>query len=1048
MRTLLRILVPAAIAVSLFGQTQVSSGDIRGSVTDQNSGALVGAKVTASEPHRNFSRSVTTDASGEYRLPLLPPDTYRVRIEAAGFTTKIIENVEVRVGEAVNLRTALEVGAITTEITIAADAPAIETERTQQATTIESGRIENLPINRRNYLGFALLAPGVVETNDMVDGTDLRVVQTPHSGLSFGGSNGRGNSFAIDGVENYMNSGGVRPSVSQEAVQEFQINRNSYSAEFGGAIGGAINIISKSGTNEIHGNLFGFLRHRDIQARNYFDPGKSAFTRGQYGATFGAPVHKDRTFLFASFERLDRHETAFVPILQDRSFFGRLTPSQQELATFFDNAPVAQLKPLGSAMRQALITNNFPRTVALFDANSGNFPFGEDSNQVSLRLDHRTSAAHMSFLRANFTKGLNQNAQFGALIGFSRGRSIDSFDGTLVAGHTWVISPRWVSQTRLMYGYNKYAVQPTDPYGPELNITGYGNFGREIFLPSTSYERHYQFQEVVDFQTGRHGVKFGVDINPIRDKARSETFFSGRFNFGEGVPLASVLNSATRDPNFAANLIGMLNQFGQGKLAANVMAPITALQAYNLGLPLFYQQGFGNPDWTAWFKRYNFFLQDSIRLRRNLTFNIGGRYELEIPGKPVPTDPNNIAPRLGLAWTPFGEKTVIRAGYGLFYSRIDAQVSNLPATLNGTQIAQAFLTLRGIPGLNNPRTGQPLTSADIYQTLLAQGVIGKRSITLSDIAQFNLRPGGTAPGRVIFDIVPDFVNPYSQQASLEIEHAFGDFAVGAGYSFNRGAHLVRNLDRNLYYTGRTAYNQPTFGFYDPTILQYNVLESTANSFYHAMTLQVSKRFSRFYSLNAHYTFAKAMDEVTDYNSDFQPQDQLNARAERALSSFDQRHRFVANAVVESPLRAGRGKGLRANLLGDFTFSPILMASSGRPFNIVTGFDNLGDNHTTTHRPFGAGRNIGLGPDYFSADLRLSRRVMFGKKEQRSLEFTAEGFNLLNRTNFKSLNNTVGDIRLEDLPHPIVGLRGNPTSPLSFASAFDPRQFQFGVKINF
>jgi TonB dependent receptor len=543
-------------------------------------------------------------------------------------------------------------------------------------------------------------------------------------------------------------------------------------------------------------------------------------------------------------------------------------------------------------------------------------------------------------------------------------------------------------------------------------------------------------------------VKFGVDINPIRDNARSETFFGGRFNFGEGVPLASVLNSATRDPNFASNLIAVLNALGQPKLAVNVMAPITGLQAYNLGLPLLYQQGFGDPNWTAWFQRYNFFVQDSVKLRRNLTLNMGARYEFEIPGEPVPTDANNIAPRVGLAWTPFGEKTVIRAGFGLFYSRIDAQVSNLPSTLDGKQIAQAFLTLRGIPGLTNPSTGQPLTSADVYRTLLAQGVIGNRTITLDDIAQFNLRPSDRAPGRVIFDIVPDFVNPYSEQASFEIEHAIGDIAVGAGYSFNRGAHLVRNLDRNLYYRGRTAENQPVFGFYDPTILQYNVLESTANSFYHAVTLQVSKRFSRNYALTAHYTFSKAMDEVTDYNSDFQPHDQLNARAERALSSFHQKHRFVANAVIQSPLDAGRGKGFVSNLLGDFTFSPILMANSGRPFNVVTGFDNLGDNHPTTHRPFGAGRNIGMGPDYFSVDVRLSRRIPLGAKESRSLELTAEGFNLLNRTNFKSLNNTVGNVRLQDLPSPLVGVRGNPTSPLSFASAFDPRQFQFGVKVNF
>jgi hypothetical protein len=327
----------------------------------------------------------------------------------------------------------------------------------------------------------------------------------------------------------------------------------------------------------------------------------------------------------------------------------------------------------------------------------------------------------------------------------------------------------------------------------------------------------------------------------------------------------------------------------------------------------------------------------------------------------------------------------------------------------------------------------------VYQTLLLQGVIGSRTITQADIAQFGLRPGPNAPGRVVFGITPDFVNPYSEQASFEIERAMGDFALSAGYVFNRGAHIPRNLDRNLYYAGRTANDQPIFGFYNPAVLQYNVMESTANSVYHALTLQASKRFTHHTALNMHYTFSKAMDDTTDFNSDFEPHDQLNARAERALSSFDQRHRFVASGVLESPFTN--------RVLKDFIFSPIVTASSGRPFNLLTGYDNLNDHHPTTHRPFNAGRNIGQGPGYFTVDARLSRRFPLGK-ESRNLEFTAEGFNLLNRTNFKNINNTVGNARLEDLPRPIAGVRGNPTAPLSFTSAYDPRQFQFGLKLNF
>lgn len=1030
-----------ALVTVFAAPAQISSGQLSGVITDPKGGAIPNAKLTATSPERGITRTSTTEGDGSYRIVLLPPGLYSVRIEAQGFATRIFSEVRVQVGETVGLNATLEVGAVATELTVSGTVPVIETERTQQANTIEMQHIENLPINRRNYLDFALLAPGVVETNDLVDSTDFRVVQTPQSGISFGGSNGRGNNFTIDGVENYLNSGGVRASVSQEAVQEFQISRNSFSAETGNASGGAINIITRSGTNDMHGDVFGFFRHRDIQARNFFDPQKAGFTRAQYGATFGAPIKHDRTFLFLSFERLDRHESAFVPILQDRTSFGQLTPSQQQLAAFLVGSGVPQLQGLGVAMRQYLITNNFPATLALFNANSGTFPFSEDTSMVSARLDHRFNANDSLYVRGNFTDGSDQNAQFGALLGFNRGRTIGTTDGSLMMNNTWIINNRLLSQTRLMFGYDNLNVIPTDPYGPDITISGYGSFGREIFLPSITYERHYQVLQNLDYSSGRHSLKVGADINPVSDRVHSETFFGGRFLFSQQIPLGALLPVLTKDPNATANLAAALSAFGQQQLVPNLSQPITSLQAFNLGLPTLYQQGFGDPNWTAWFKNFGFYAQDSWKITRNFVLNFGARYDVQGVPAPLHTDTNNIAPRVGIAWTVGpGAQTVIRAGYGIFYSQINAQIVNLPATLNGTQIAQAAITPLGIPGLNNPLTGQPLTSFDVYQVLAAQGIIGKRPITLQDIAQLGLRPGPNAPGRVIFGVTGDYVNPYAQQASFEIERGVGGFALSAGYEFNRGARLPRILDRNLYYTGHLANGQPTFGFFNPAILQYNVEESTANSFYHALILQANRRFSRHVSVNANYTFSKAIDEVTDFNSDFEPQDQLNAKAERALSAFDQRHRLVVSSVLESP---AQGRALR-----DFTLAPIIIASSGRPFNILTGFDNLGDNHPTTHRPWGAGRDIGRGPNYFTFDLRLARRFPFGAEGRRNVEFTAEAFNLLNRTNFKSLNNVVGSLPLSALPNPIAGHAGNPTDPLAFTSAFDPRQFQFGLKVNF
>ena len=338
------------------------------------------------------------------------------------------------------------------------------------------------------------------------------------------------------------------PLLSQEAVSEFQINRNSFSAEFGGAFGGAINIITRSGTNDIHGNVFGFLRHRSIQARNYFDPTEDGtpYTRTQAGATIGAPIRRDRTFLFAAFERLDRHETSFVPILQDRSSFGRLTTSQQQLVDFFNASGVPQLRALAAAASAALVTNNYPATLRLFNENSGYFPYSEDNTQFSVRIDHRTSEKNNLFFRGNLTKSFADNAQLGALVAFNRGRSIDQLDGTVMINDTYVINERWISETRGMFANYTLDIKTIDPIGPQIDITGYGLFGREIFLPSKITERHYQLMQNFTYSSGRHNVRFGADINPVRDNVYSETFFSGRFSFGENVPLGALIEFARR----------------------------------------------------------------------------------------------------------------------------------------------------------------------------------------------------------------------------------------------------------------------------------------------------------------------------------------------------------------------------------------------------------------------------------------------------------------------------------------------------------------------
>ena len=477
--------------------------------------------------------------------------------------------------------------------------------------------------------------------------------------------------------------------------------------------------------------------------------------------------------------------------------------------------------------------------------------------------------------------------------------------------------------------------------------------------------------------SGPHTYKFGADVSGSRFSVYSETFFSGRFQFGEAIPLASVIDNAV-GPGTAQLIQGSLALAGLPQLGAAVAEPISSLQAYALGLPLIYQQGFGDPTWVGWKERYDFFAEASWRLTPDFLLTLGGRYELE-PKTRFPADRNNVAPRLGFAWSPDAE-TVVRGGFGIYYGRIEGQISYINDLLGeGQQIYQVFVPLTGLAGIDSALTGQRLTSGEIYQTALRRGILGTRTITPQDLAIHGIDPGPGLPLRVQIRVSPDAVNPYSQQGSLEVQRELGGYALSVGYNLNLGVHLIRPLDANIYQAGTDERGRPIVGFHNPLILQDNVFGSWGNSSYHAMIVQVRKRFTDGFSISAHHTWSKTMDENTDYNSAFQPHLQWDAKAERALSSFHRAHSFVAYTVFDLPWRSSDGGGgVGHALIRDFTVSGILNARSGAPFNLSAGYDNVGDRHPDTHRPFGVGRNAGVGPDYFSVDVRLNREFRSAK----------------------------------------------------------------------
>src|SRR5215831_1079736 len=311
-RTSLRILLVCLAIASCFGvvmsQAQSDAADLQGTVRDANGAVVANATITVRNTATNVTRETTSNDDGFYKIVNLPPGKYEISVKASNYKTAVIPSVKLTLGQTINQDVPLEVGDLTATVTVTSVSPNIvETTNTNVATIIDRERIENLPINERNYLSFAL-------TSSTVNRDAGRPIgPAPTTGLNFGGQRGRSNLVQIDGADNTDNSvNASRSTVSQEAVQEFQVVSNSFAAEFGRSSGGVVNVVTKSGTNDLHGDVFGFLRHRSFQARNAFAPIEDPpFTRAQYGGTLGGAFDKDRTFFFGSFEQRQRHESGF-----------------------------------------------------------------------------------------------------------------------------------------------------------------------------------------------------------------------------------------------------------------------------------------------------------------------------------------------------------------------------------------------------------------------------------------------------------------------------------------------------------------------------------------------------------------------------------------------------------------------------------------------------------------------------------------------------------------------------------------------------------------
>jgi hypothetical protein len=1144
-----------------------SSGEITGIVTDSSGGALPKATVNVVDTQTGLKRTAMTNSSGYFRVAGLSPTTYDVSVQMPGFATEIRKGLTVAIGQTVTSEFKLRPSQVQTVIEVTDQPPIVETERGSQADTITQQYVTDLPVDRRDYLTFTLLAPGVSDSTRLAGDQDFRVKQTPQTGLSFYGSNGRGNSITVDGGETSGDSGGVRLTLSQDAVQEFQINRSNYGADLGSATGASINIVTKSGTNNVHGTLYGFFRNQAMDARNPFSfsqalrpgqtfdptapdsvgsPIKDSLTRQQFGGTLGFPLKKDKTFLLVAFEGLRQDSQNAVPLLTNTNIL-RPTAAQDAIIAALagqGSAPVPCLNtpdgttiPLpanicAGALESALTTSQVTGLTAgqtalntflvnQFESDGGLFNYNSREYLASGRLDHHFNVDNELSLTYRYGHDVEQSPDVQSLTAFSAGSSLHTYDHNLQAAWYHQFSPTAQNEARAQWDYNSFNVIPNEPGEVGLQIPAFiNNLGTNIFLPNITILRRYEFADNFTLIRGHHTLKFGAYELLRGNHTESHTFFPGRFVFGS---LPGFLISPCMAPSSAA-----------GQNPCGLTTPgsaINPLQSASFGLPQVYQQGFGNPTYGYYARPLTaFYAQDSWAIASNFTLNYGLRYELDTQFLPLTTYKKDFAPRVSFAWDPFkNHKTVIRGGYGIFYGPVDVQIPDVDLSLgvvnknksaveNGNAAGQVA-SLTAICGFSQfgvpiiPGNGSspcnreisiyvdPITSTGIpglqiapvvFQTLFAEGLIqcttpapgNAACITPAAVAPLGINvtnSGPVGPLQVVFVNQPGYRPPIAQQASFGIEREIGPgFSISLSGIYSHTQRLPIAIDTNLLpapFSTVTLANGKTVSYrnwntgpaadplggteglpcattlcvVNPLVVQNNQYSSAAPALYEGGIVEIKKRFSDRFTLFGNYTFSKGFDTSTDYNTDYGPQDPTNIKLDRSLSEFNERHKLVIAGVIDSPWRG--------SILSGFQLAPIISYHSGHPFNLLAGGEVNGNNHTTNERPIGAARDTGLGPNYVDFDMRLSWGHKLGEKAD--LRFTAEGFNIANRTNFASVNNEVGPLfgfAGDFTTFNVHGIRpgntlsdGTPvtaSTPLAFTSALPKRQIQLGVRLTF
>jgi Carboxypeptidase regulatory-like domain len=827
---------------------QSATGTISGTIRDASGAVVPGASLTVKNVATGATRTATTDTEGRYRIPNLTPGDYELRATLSGFRTVVRSGVAITVGGITETEIEMSVGQVAEEVTVRTEAPLIEPGKVELSRVVTTREIESLPISGRNFVDFVKLSSGVAMGRENIGGgafkePDVGVGSAAAPRLSFGGQPELNTLIQVDGADNVQTFTGLpRATPSQEAAKEFRVLNSTYLAEYGRALGGFVNIVTKSGTNRGTGSLYYFWMDDALSARSILNqPNEDTLTQNQFGGTFGGPLRTDRTFFFGNYE--------------------------------------GQLRQQSNRFSQVVLDNlallNSVRTPLGLRAETTDQVLDNHYHAVLFKVDHHLSEENTLSVRYNFLNSTTDNFLGGggrASPTSSTARDNVTRDQALVANFVSVLSSRLVNEARFQFARRTFDFSAV--YNePSLDVSNFIIMGKSTSDVDYYAETRVQLADSLTLTRGAHQVKAGFDINVLRNDSVWNLFFPARIVF----------------PNLAAFQTFTPVVFWWPYLAtANSYPGITP--NWTQAVP---SDWIDETQFSFDHGSYGFFVQDQWRPRAGLTLTYGLRYDLEsYPSRYITkADHNNIQPRVGGAFS-YSKHGVIRAGYGIFHDRLTSsigQLFNATEWSSGGNLANTrtlFPTVANIQGRFEQRTvGGPAAPA-AARTFLATGQVPAAGVKgLAD----------TLDGEID--------TPYSHQASLQVTHEIGTgWAVSGSYLFVGARDLLGHTGNlNAFQTGTLATGKPILGgrtFADVGALF--VQTNTGKSTHHGGTFEIEKRFSRGYSLHGSYTLSRTRTNVDSLANLSDIPEAQDIAAEFGPSRQDVRHRATLSAIGEIP----------------------------------------------------------------------------------------------------------------------------------------------------